>query len=115
MKQSHNNVSVKELDETTPEEPVRVWRERTLSEEELFHGTDEAGRTGWFLRLSVTGLYPRRIGPYHTKEDALAVLEDVAYQFVVEIMTDIQSDLDSHQLCIQEGVPPLTATMPAHA
>lgn len=109
MKHSHTNVSVKELDETTPEEPVRVWRERTLTEEELFHGTDEAGRTGWFLRLSVTGLYPRRIGPYSSQEAALEVLEDVAYQFVVEVITNIQNDLERHQTCVQEGVPPLAA------
>ena len=109
MKQSHNDVSGDELDESTQEEPVRVWRERILTEEELFHGTDEAGRTGWFLRLSVTGLYPRRIGPYHTKEEAVAVLEDVAYQFVVEVITNIQNDLESHQVCVQEGVAPLAA------
>ena len=54
MKQSHNNVSAKELDETTQEEPVRVWRERVLTPEDLFHRTDEASRTGWFLRQSVT-------------------------------------------------------------
>lgn len=113
MKQSHNNGAVEELDETTQEEHGRVWRERTLSEEELFHGTDEAGRTGWFVRLSLTGLFPRRIGPYDSKEAALAVLEAVAYQLVVEVMTDIQNDLERHQVCVQEGVPPLPATAPA--
>ncbi len=113
MEQSHNNVSVDELDETTQEEQGRVWRERILTEEELFHGEDEAGRMGWFLRLSVTGLYPRRIGPYHTKEEALAVLEAVAGEFVLGTMTDILNDLERHQVCVQEGVPPLPATAPA--
>jgi hypothetical protein len=79
----------------------------------LFHGTDEAGRTDWYLRLSVTGLYPRRIGPYSSQEEALEVLEDAAYQFAVETMTDILHDLKSHQVCVQEGVPPLIATAPA--
>lgn len=113
MKQSHNNGAVNELDETTQEEHGRVWRERILTEEELFHGEDEAGRMGWFLRLSVTGLYPRRIGPYHTREEALAVLDAVAGEFVLGTMTDILNNLESHQVCVQEGVPLLTATVPA--
>ena len=57
----------------TGEEDRRIWRERALSEEELLHGTDEAGRTGWFLRLTLPGLYPRRIGPYPSHEAASAV------------------------------------------
>lgn len=111
MKQSHNNVSAKELDETTQEDSVRVWRERVLTDEELFHAEDGAGRKGWFLRLSVTGMYPRRIGPFSSKEEALDVLETVAYRFEVEIMTDIQNDLEHTQACVQEGVslPPTTA------
>lgn len=113
MKQSHNNGAVEELDETTQEEQGRVWRERTLSEEELFHGTDEAGRTGWFVRLSLTGLYPRRIGPYSSQEEALGVLEAVAAEFVMDSLTDILNDLTNGQTCVQEGVAPLPAT--AHA
>lgn len=113
MKQSHTNVSVNELDETTQENQVRVWRERILTDDDLFHGTDEAGRVGWFLRLSLTGMYPRRIGPYHTKTEALSVLDGVAAEFVMDTLTNIQSDLESHQTCIQEGVAPLAAT--AHA
>lgn len=113
MKQSHNDVSMKESDESTQGEQARVWRERTLAPEELFHGVDEAGRTGWFLRLSMTGMYPRRIGPFSSKEEALEVLEIVAYQFEVEILTDIENDLGSHQTCVPEGIPALTPTIPA--
>ncbi|MBS0151672.1 MAG: hypothetical protein JSR31_12085 [Nitrospira sp.] len=102
-----------DLDQTTHEEPERIWRERAIAEEDLFYGEDGAGWMGWFLRLSLTGMYPRRIGAFHTREEALDVLEAVAYQFEVEIMTEIQNDLESHQVCIQEGVAPLTAT--AHA
>ncbi len=61
MKKVVSIVPENELDQTIYEEGGRIWRERTLTEEEVFHGTDEAGRTGWFLRLSVTGLYPRRL------------------------------------------------------
>ena len=87
----------------------RVWRERALLEEELFHGTDEAGRTGWFLRLTLTGMYPRRIGPYDSKEDALAVSEAVMAEFVLDTMTDIFNGLERGQVCVTEGIPHLAA------
>lgn len=38
------------------------FRECPISEEWLFQGTDEVGREGWFLRLTISGLYPRRVG-----------------------------------------------------
>ena len=40
-------------------------RERPISEEWLFQGKDELGREGWFLRIEVTGLWPRRVWPIH--------------------------------------------------
>jgi hypothetical protein len=100
-----------ERDALTSEAPERTWRERALSEEELFQGTDEAGRTGWFLRLTLTGMYPRRIGPYDSKEEALAVSEAVIAEFVMDSMTDILNDVERGQVCILEGVPRLAATM----
>lgn len=110
MKKVGNTVAEQELDEMGHDVGVKVWRERILTEDELFHGVDEAGRTGWFLRLSLTGLYPRRVGPYHTKEEALDVLESVAAAFVQEPLIDLLNDLTATQACVQEGVPPLAAT-----
>ncbi|MBX3325157.1 MAG: hypothetical protein U0223_07460 [Nitrospira sp.] len=101
---------INETAEHEAHEVERVWRERTLTEEELFHGTDEAGRTGWFLRLSVTGLYPRRIGPYNSREEALDVLDAVAAEFVMDTLTEILNGLEDGQVCSQEGVPLLAAT-----
>lgn len=49
----------------------RVWRERALTEDELFEATNEVGCSGWFLRLSISGMYPRRVGPYSDQESAL--------------------------------------------
>lgn len=43
------------------------YRERALSQEWLFHGKDEVGREGWFVRIEVTGMYPRRVGPFARK------------------------------------------------
>lgn len=110
MKKVGSTVAEQEHDEMDHDDGVKVWRERTLTEDELFHGVDEAGRTGWFLRLSLTGLYPRRIGPYHTKEEALEVLEAVAAAFVQEPLVDLLNDLTATQACVQEGVPYLAAT-----
>lgn len=95
----------------TQEENHRIWRERALTEEELFHGTDGAGRTGWFLRLTLPGLYPRRIGPYASQEDASAVHEAVLHEFELDTMTDLLNDLEDGQACVTEGVPRLTATV----
>lgn len=42
---------------------AKAWRERVLTEDELFEGTDDVGHSGWwFLRLNFTGMYPRRLG-----------------------------------------------------
>lgn len=100
-------------DETTHEEGGRIWRERPCSTDELFYGTDEAGRTGWFLRLSLTGMYPRRIGPYSSQDEALAVLDAVAAEFAMDTLTDLLNDLTDDQVCIQEGVPYLAAAVSA--
>ena len=50
---------------TEPTEPepkpiVRTWRELPVTEDMLFRGTDERGRSGWFMRLTVGGMFPRR-------------------------------------------------------
>lgn len=110
MEKVFSMVPENESDVTTHEESGRIWRERPCSADELFYGTDEAGRTGWFLRLSVTGMYPRRIGPYPSQEEALAVLDAVAAEFVMDSLTDLLNDLTDDQVCIQEGVPYLAAT-----
>ena len=87
-----------------------VHRERELSEEWLFQGTDERGCKGWFLRIEVTGMYPRRCGPFETQEDALEFLE----AFLSDVATDPFCELDNRvrtpQLCMVEGIPRLAAT-----
>ena len=88
----------------------KVWRERALAEDELFEGTDEVGRSGWFLRLSLTGMYPRRVGPYSSKEDALEVLEAVVAEFTLDTLIDILNAMERNQECVVEGVPQLAAT-----
>lgn len=76
----------------------------------LFQGKDEVGREGWFLRLEVTGMYPRRCGPFETREAAIKVLDGFANK-VMEGYVDVMNDLDMpEQLLVVEGISQLAAT-----
>lgn len=87
-----------------------VFRECNPSEECLFHGTDEVGREGWFLRLAVTGMYIRRCGPFVTRERALEILERFAGD-VDEALTEITNWIHTpEEIWVMEGVPNLVAT-----
>lgn len=55
-------------------------------------------------------MYPRRIGPYNSEEEALAVVNAVVAEFRMDSMTDILNDLEDGQVCVQEGIPILAAT-----
>lgn len=86
------------------------YRERAVSEDWLFHGKDEVGREGWFVRIEVTGMYPRRVGPFATQEEACGLLEDFLHD-LVEPFGNLERDLDRpEQSCVVEGVPRLAAT-----
>src|SRR5262245_16789085 len=84
----------------------RIWRECPLSHDVIFEAIDDCGRSGWFLRLTVSGLYPRRVGPYRTMEQALDVLEDFLDE-VDEACCNLQSAMTPSQVYVVEGVPPL--------
>lgn len=87
------------------------YRERAISEDWLFHGKDEVGREGWFVRIEVTGMYPRRVGPFATQEEACEVLEDFLHD-LVEPFGTLERELDRpQQNCVVEGVPRLTTTL----
>ena len=96
-----------EATERKPEEKARIWRERPLTEEVLFRGTDESGRSGWFLRLSVSGLYPRRVGPYRTKADALDALEEFLSDVYAEPFLNLMNATQDDRVFVVEGVPTL--------
>lgn len=90
--------------------PPHHYRERAVSEDWLFHGKDEVGREGWFVRIEVTGMYPRRYGPFATQQEACGLLEDFLHD-LVEPFSNLDRDLDRpEQTCVIEGVPRLTAT-----
>ncbi|QPD04937.1 MAG: hypothetical protein Nkreftii_002711 [Candidatus Nitrospira kreftii] len=87
----------------------QVWYARTPSEEAVFHGEDELGRTGWFLRLEVTGLFPRRCGPFASREEAVETLDRFLSDLVPGALCELGNELDAGQ-CVVEGVQPITAT-----
>jgi hypothetical protein len=100
---------VSESKETKPARKEKIWRERPITDDLLFQGTDECGRSGWFLRLTVSGLYPRRVGPYRTKDHALEVLEEFVAGVDVQVLCDLENDQTIQQAFVIEGVPRLSA------
>jgi hypothetical protein len=84
--------------------------ERPLSTRQLFCGQDEAGRRGWFLRLEVTGLYARRVGPFPTRAAALDCVDDLLAEIIIGPLLDLQNDLvdESNRRYVIEGVKTLT-------
>lgn len=97
--------------ETNKRKPTRgVWRERPVTDDVIFEATDDCGRTGWFLRLTVSGLYPRRIGPYKTKELAIDVWEAFITEVELELFVTLHNDMDNTQAYVVEGVPQLVGS-----
>ena len=97
-------------DEVPEREPKRIahtWRELPVTEDMLFRGTDERGRAGWFCRLTVGGLFPRRVGPYRTKSEAREVLEEFIGEIRLELFLNLLNAVDNPQVCVIEGVPTL--------
>ena len=96
--------------EETEEETCNSYRECDPSADYLFQGRDEAGREGWFIRIEVTGMFPRRCGPFETREEATECLERFA-NAVDEAFTEISNYLrQPEQVVVAEGVARLEAT-----
>jgi hypothetical protein len=93
--------------ETKAEQTGCPWRERPVTEEVIFKGTDDCGRSGWFLRLTASGLYPRRVGPYRTQRQAIEVLEAFTTELALGTLLNLANDMTSQQAYVVEGVPVL--------
>ena len=94
----------------THTDSTQWWIERSPSTRQLFCGQDEAGRRGWFFRVDITGLYPRRVGPFPTRAEALDCFEDLPAEIILEPLLNLQNELAGgpSQRCVIEGVPTLT-------
>ena len=98
---------VKGEPEAKPTGPCRTWRERPITRDVVFRGKDECGRTGWFVRITVSGLYPRRVGPYLTKRTAIDKLEEILAGLIQEPLLEMESDITDPQAFVIEGIPTL--------
>ncbi len=94
--------------EEKPEKKRRPCRELPVTADELFRGTDELGCSGWFIRLTVGGLFPRRVGPYRTKADASNVLEEFTANVRFELLMNLMNDTSgTPHVIVVEGIPTL--------
>jgi hypothetical protein len=69
-----------------------------------------AGRGG-FLRVMVRGLYPRRTGPYRTKNQALEILDEFISEVLMEPMINLENETRGPGICdrrdsLADGHPP---------
>jgi hypothetical protein len=72
--------------------PKKRERERLVNIEtppnpEWFVRTREQGRTVWYLRLRLTGMFPRRFGPFRNRHRALLALDNM-----IHAMTDVTAE-----------------------
>ena len=75
--------------------------ERKPQPDWLVRARNEHGQLEWFLRIQCTGLYPRRFGPFPTKQRALLFLDDVLEE-ILDAMTGTSSELEPNRECILE-------------
>lgn len=89
---------------------TQQWSERALSPAQLFCGQDEAGRRGWFFRVDISGLHPRRMGPFPTRAEARDCFEDLLAEIILEPLLNLQNVLAGglRGRYVIEGVPTLT-------
>ena len=85
-------------------------RERAQSKDWLFHGKDELGREGLFLRIEVTCMHPRRCGPFASLDEACSFLEEFLEQDVLAAFGYMKDALKNHgQACVVESESGLQA------
>ena len=75
-----SNANIISLATGQPEEPKKATRERIMLIEtppkpEWFVKTREHGRTVWYLRFVMTGMLPRRFGPFPSRHTTLLALD----------------------------------------
>lgn len=76
-------------------EPTKKKREHincieTPPNPDWFVRTREHGRTVWYLRFRVTGMFPRRFGPFQNRHRALLALDGM-----IGAMTDACSEIQT--------------------
>jgi len=59
----------------------------------LIRSVNSFGQEKWFIRVEVTGLYPRRFGPMDTKEEAFAFYARVVVELIGQLDADLPDNL----------------------
>jgi|SRR6476659_8705149 hypothetical protein len=80
-----------------------IYRECALSDQSIFYGAEEADRQGWFLRIQVTGMYPRRCGPFTTREGAVGFLDNFISKALMNAFGELENQITVGQAYVVEG------------
>ncbi len=75
--------------------------ERKSQPDWFVRARNDRGQLEWFLRIQCTGLYPRRFGPFPTKQRALLFLDDVLEE-TLDTITGTSSEFEPNRECILE-------------
>jgi len=83
-------------------EPSKKKREclvniETPPKPEWFVRTREQGRWVWYLRLRLTGLFPRRFGPFRTRHRALLALDEMI-DAIMDVTAECQDAANKYGL-----------------
>lgn len=80
-----------------------IYCECALSDQSIFYGAEEADRQGWFLRIQVTGMYPRRCGPFTTREGAVGFLDNFISKALMNAFGELENQITVGQAYVVEG------------
>lgn len=80
---------------TTKERERISFLERRPSEDWFVAKKTPRGKTKWYLRFTITGLYPRLFGPFPSKRKAVLFL-DAAHNKLCDFWTEVDGVRDQY-------------------
>ena len=100
---------INEKPESTTAEPQEqegessIYRECALSDQSIFYAAEEVDSQGWFLRIQVTGMYPRRCGPFSTRKDAVGFLDNFISKALMNAFCELENQITVGQAYVVEA------------
>ncbi|MGC4099473.1 MAG: hypothetical protein QM706_20425 [Nitrospira sp.] len=80
-----------------------IYRECALSDQSIFYAAEEVDYQGWFLRIQVTGMYPRRCGPFSTRQDAVGFLDHFISKALMNAFCELENQITVGQAYVVEA------------
>lgn len=80
-----------------------IYRECALSDQSIFYAAEEVDCQGWFLRIQVTGMYPRRCGPFSTRKDAVGFLDNFISKALMNAFCELENQITVGQAYVVEA------------